>query len=101
GFVAARHLANRGCEVRLFTGPDLGEPQGDAGVNREIVRRMGLPVHPLKSPPRQPWPVDLAIDAILGTGIQGEVRGGAALLLEALRRSGAPILALDLPSGLE
>src|SRR5262245_41407081 len=76
GFVAARHLANAGCEVHVFLSAGGKEPQGDAAANLEIVRRMDLPLRTLESAPRLPWPADLVIDAVLGTGIHGEVTGG-------------------------
>ncbi len=100
GLVAARHLAAAGCEARLFLGSDAAEFGGDAAVNLEIARRMGLPLRVLASP-RQPWAADLAIDAVLGTGLRGEVTGPASTLIRAMQASGAPVLAADLPSGLD
>ena len=103
GFVAARHLANAGCRVRLFLAADGKEPRGDAAANREIVRRLRLPVRELatSSARREAWRPDLVIDAVLGTGLHGEVSGGAAVLIRAIHAAEAPVLAVDLPSGLE
>src|SRR5207247_7154502 len=72
-----------------------------ASTNFESVRRLRLRLRALKVPPREPWQADLGIDAILGTGLRGEVSGGAATLIRAVRAAAAPVLAVDLPSGLE
>jgi hydroxyethylthiazole kinase-like uncharacterized protein yjeF len=101
GLVAARYLANAGCEIRLFLSASALQMRGDAGANLEIARRMDMPLTGLESPPPEPWPADLALDAVLGTGIRGEVTGGAAVLIGALKSSGCPVLAVDLPSGLD
>ena len=44
---------------------------------------------------------DLLVDAIFGTGLKGAVRGLAASVIEFLNSTGVPIVAIDLPSGLE
>src|SRR5438034_1801158 len=44
---------------------------------------------------------DLVIDALLGTGIRGEPRAEAAALIERINASGAPVLAVDIPSGVD
>jgi NAD(P)H-hydrate epimerase len=44
---------------------------------------------------------DLIIDALFGTGFRGPVRGVPAALIEAANRSGVPILAVDVPSGID
>jgi NAD(P)H-hydrate epimerase len=44
---------------------------------------------------------DWIVDGLLGTGLARPVRGGFAAVIEAVNRSGKPVLALDLPSGLD
>ncbi len=109
GFVVARHLAIRGVSVQIFI---LGDPAafcgpGDAGTNFAIVERMGIPVHAVTDARdlEQGLSVaDVAVDAILGTGLAGEVRGLAAACIDVLntapRLQGA-VYALDIPSGLD
>jgi NAD(P)H-hydrate epimerase len=44
---------------------------------------------------------DWIVDALLGTGLARPVEGGFRSIVESMNRSGKPILALDLPSGLD
>ncbi len=106
GFVVARHLALRGMPVEVAI---LGEHAefrggGDAGVNFSILERMGVAVHPIRraadlTPLLEACHV--VVDAILGTGLTGEVRGLVREAIEAVNASGRPVLALDVPSGLD
>jgi NAD(P)H-hydrate epimerase len=113
GLVVARHLHNAGVGVRialLAPGEKLG---GDAGVNLEIARRMKLPItalpaigagrtlEKLTSGGRRPA---LLVDALLGTGVKGSLRGPVLELIPAmneLRKLGTRILSIDLPSGMD
>jgi NAD(P)H-hydrate epimerase len=72
---------------------------GVAAQQAEIVRRCGLPIlDPL--PDRLP-DADLIIDGLLGFSLRGAPRGAYATLIEAADRHPAPVLAIDLPSGLD
>ncbi len=44
---------------------------------------------------------DVVVDALFGTGFSGEPRAGAAALIDAMNASGVPLLAIDLPSGVD
>lgn len=103
GFVAARYMAAQGTPVRaLLIAPEAeyrGEPLRTlkearaAGV--EIMAPDGDAVGPLLSS------TSLIIDALFGTGFRGPARGPAAAFIEAANASEAPILAVDVPSGLD
>lgn len=109
GFVLARHLANRGYDVRChFAGraADL-PPRSDAGVNLEIARRMGIAITDHDDDRNRDamagsvaWAA-LLVDGLLGTGLKGSVREPYSTLISFLNARRAPILALDLPSGLD
>lgn len=108
GFVVARHLINAGAEVKIFLLCRSEEIKGDAGVNFQICKQMRAKIYPLQNGERDLQKVnisllyaDLAVDAIYGTGFRGVVTGLAAEVIEILNRSGKPIVAVDLPSGLE
>jgi hydroxyethylthiazole kinase-like uncharacterized protein yjeF len=109
GFVVARHLHNRGYGTRtLFLGELDGIPEGtDPRVNALVVRRMGLPLDELLSEGDLPrlrqalGDADLVVDAVFGTGLSGPVRGLATGVIRALNEAGRPVLAIDIPSGLD
>lgn len=107
GYVVARHLANAGIDVRVFLLSPSEEIAGDARVNLDIIMRMGLAVKAVKLPDDEGLLCEalagaaLVVDALLGTGIRGQVRApfdGAIKLINDARR---PVLAIDIPSGLE
>jgi ADP-dependent NAD(P)H-hydrate dehydratase / NAD(P)H-hydrate epimerase len=100
GFVAARHLWNRGVPVRCCLFGDPEELQGDPLVNFDLLRRLGVPVSPPPMDPASPARETLVIDALVGTGFRGELTGALAEAVEALTRAGGPVLAVDVPSGL-
>jgi NAD(P)H-hydrate epimerase len=109
GFVVARHLAMDGLAVEAALLARREHVQGDARTNLDILEAMGLAVSVLDGPPdavvRQLEPMleraDLVIDGLLGTGTQGEVREPYASIIAAVNAAGRPVLAIDIPSGLD
>ncbi|HVY59736.1 MAG TPA: NAD(P)H-hydrate dehydratase [Xanthobacteraceae bacterium] len=93
GFVAARHLAERGYAVRvMFTG-DRTRLSGDAA---RAAAGWDGPVEPATAP----LDADIIIDALFGAGLARPVEGSARDMIAAMNRAGAPIVAVDLPSGI-
>ena len=98
GFVAARRLRNRGIPVTCLLAAARERVQGDARLNLELLERLGVPVESeLATVLRRPSAV--AVDALLGTGFRGEPRGPIAEAITALHAGDWPILAVDVPSG--
>lgn len=102
GYALARNLHNAGIEVAIAP---IGEPKpdSDAGINRMICRRLGLPeisLDELDAFDTQAGP-DLIVDAIFGTGLDRPVSGGAARAIEWINGCKRPVLAVDVPSGLD
>jgi NAD(P)H-hydrate epimerase len=98
--VAARRLHNWGARVDVIT-----TRMGDAftpvpGHQLDILRRMGVATRTADEelPPGVP---DLVIDGIIGYSLKGTPRGSAARLIRLANSSGAPVLALDTPSGMD
>jgi NAD(P)H-hydrate epimerase len=108
GFVIARHLALRGLTVQIAL---LGDRQqysgkGDAALNFEIAERMGLDIWPVEDPKHLLGftdDYDIMVDAVLGTGISGEVRGLAREAIDVINQFGQSklVFAVDTPSGLD
>ncbi len=103
GFVIARHVVNRGARVNVFLAGKKEAVKGDALINLKILENMGIAVTEIGSldqiglPPR----IDLIVDALLGTGTVGPVTGFLAELIGFINRLPAPVVAVDLPSGME
>ncbi len=103
GFVAARHLVNQGANVQVVLLAAGGELTGDAATNYRIAHTMGVPLceNADETAARvQACRADIIVDAILGTGVSGEVRGVARAAIEAINDSAARVVAVDIPSGL-
>lgn len=90
GLVAARHLREEGYSVLVHLVG--GEPTGDAA---EMLERYDGRVVPFAEPEES----DLVIDAIFGAGFVGRVPAAIAAVIQAVNRSGAYVLSVDLPSG--
>jgi hydroxyethylthiazole kinase-like uncharacterized protein yjeF len=107
GFVAARHLLNMGAEVKVLSLVNTGEITGDAAVNLEIWRKMGQKVYfvhqgeGINIVKLALMNTDIIVDAIYGTGFNGKIQEKAGRIVEVLNNSGKPIVAVDIPSGLE
>jgi NAD(P)H-hydrate epimerase len=98
GFAIARHLCAAGRSVRVAT---IGEPRGDAArTMAHIARSMGLPITAFTpiEPPRAPG---IVVDALLGTGCDRAVVGHHREAIEWMNGCGAPIVSVDLPSGID
>jgi NAD(P)H-hydrate epimerase len=104
GLVIARHLDLRGHAVRVLLAVPPEQLRGDAATNFQIVERSEIALR--VSSAADAWRDELsgaawAVDALLGTGSRGEPRDPIAGLIEAINTSGVPVLAVDLPSGLD
>lgn len=106
GFVVARHLFDHEIAVEVLLLARQTEIRGDAGTNLEIIRRLGIAIHEvttaqeLESARRLVEQADVVVDAILGTGTTGPAKGIFGEAIELLNRTSKPIVALDIPSGL-
>ncbi len=106
GFVVARHLANRGADVKVFLVSPKEEIHGDALVNLEIIEKSGISISTIGPRDIQRIKIsllyaDLVVDGIFGTGFKGKAAGIASWVIEAINSCGKPVVAIDLPSGLE
>jgi ADP-dependent NAD(P)H-hydrate dehydratase / NAD(P)H-hydrate epimerase len=95
GFVAAAELAARGREVSVILLCERDSLQGDAA---SAARGWKHPVLPFN--PQAIGKPALIIDALFGAGLNRPVKGDPADMIEAINANGAPVLAVDLPSGI-
>ncbi len=100
GLAAARHLHNKRMKVEIVLAVDPSTYQGDARTNWEIVQRMRISVRNTV-PDYHGTEVPIYVDALFGTGLTRSPQGVASDFIEHLNASGAYIIAVDLPSGLE
>lgn len=109
GYVIARHLLNAAFKVTVVV---CGEPEkvaGDARINLDILGRLGHAINPLDPSSRDveggvrtlAGRANMIVDALFGTGLQGPLRANYQVLVEAINALGTPILAVDIPSGLD
>ena len=92
GLVAARHLINRGVTVTVVLAGNLGEvPTAQAAMLSQMGARFA----------DEPVEADLVIDALIGYSLSGDPHGRPGELIEWANHQLAPVLSLDVPSGLD
>lgn len=110
GFVAARHLDCRQIPVKVLLCCDPATLTGDAAADYEIIRRAGLPIEVFAEPAETfdgerfsaaLGGAPIVVDALLGTGAQGEPRPPLDRIIDAINAVDAVRVAIDLPSGLD
>ena len=94
GFVAARILAGRGLQVAVMLYGEPGQLRSDAA---KAAQRWTGPILPAARDGLAGY--DLCIDALFGAGLVRPLERDVLALVEAANRTGRPILAVDLPSG--
>ena len=95
GFVAAAELAARGRDVSVILLCERDSLKGDAAL---AARGWKYPVLPFN--PQAIGRPALIIDALFGAGLDRPVKGDPLEVIEAVNANGAPVLAVDLPSGI-
>lgn len=106
GLVAARYLRQAGAEVKVFILPPKETGYGELVVkNLEAARAAGVPVAMTKKEELDALAAefsaaDLLLDALLGVSAVGKPTGPVHRVIQLMNKSGRPIIAVDLPSGL-
>lgn len=106
GLVIARQLAHVGQPIQIFLVSPPESFTGDALTNLQIAENLDLPItlvlseNELKGARSQIASADLIVDSIFGTGLRGGVHGFIAEVIECINKTGCPVVAIDLPSGL-
>ena len=106
GYVVARHLLGRGAWVTVYLLADRDKIKGDALVNLMILEKMSADIRPLRTDQelqQAEWVLTHArvmVDALLGTGLNSDVRGQYRKVLERANRCDCLKVAVDIASGL-
>ena len=109
GYVIARHLLNCGIKVTVVVCGDRNKIKGDAKINLDILKQMGESIELLNpSDPDIAGQVehlsigaDIIIDSLFGTGLRGQLSYEYIRLIESMNACNNPVLAVDIPSGLD
>ena len=100
GLVAARRLAAWGASVRVVTAAPPDDYTGLPAHHLALLRRMDCPVE-YADPDAALPDADLLLDALIVYGLDGELDDEMAALIQRVIWHGAPVLSLDVPSGLD
>jgi ADP-dependent NAD(P)H-hydrate dehydratase / NAD(P)H-hydrate epimerase len=106
GFVMARYLTQRNIAVKVFLLAAAAAVKGDAAANLQLLAASGVPL--IEIPDEQAFIARMQdlqhqhywIDALLGTGLKAEVKGFYRKAIEFINAGQRPVLAVDIPSGL-
>jgi len=107
GLVIARHLFNQSMDINVYLLKEVDKFKGDVLTNLGIAQSIGVPIKEilhedeLEKEKVNILEAEIIIDAILGTGISGEVEGFLAQVINFLNQTNKPIVAIDTPSGLD
>jgi NAD(P)H-hydrate epimerase len=109
GYVIARHLLNSGYKVQVVICGDRTKIKGDAKINLDILEKLHQRVEKL-NPKDNDAPArikaftsdaDMIVDGLFGTGLSGPLRVDYIKLVETINACDCPVLAIDIPSGLD
>ena len=107
GLVAARHLYNHGADPVVFIMGDPGQLSPDGRVNHGILQKLTHKIYPLTEAEHREKLIlemlgaELVIDALFGIGFKGSLDDLTASVAHIVNKSKIPVLAVDIPSGVE
>ncbi len=109
GYVIARHLLNSGFKVTVVICGDRSKIKGDAKTNLDILEGLNQPIEHLNlrsgdiagQVKTYTAGADMLVDALFGTGLKGQLSDVYKQLIESINSRECPILAVDIPSGLD
>jgi len=103
GYVVARYLSNLGARVSCFLIGEHKDVKGDAATNLKILKEIGVEV--IETNNREhvgpATGAHMLVDGLLGTGVTGPLRGFLSEVVDCMNDFDAPIVAIDLPTGVE
>jgi NAD(P)H-hydrate epimerase len=106
GLALARHLKLSGVDTGVMFIGDMSSVRGDARLNLEIARKLGIPIEPipmgdnLLDVPYTIETCDLVVDALFGTGLGRKVEGSFEYIIEMVNSYAKHVISIDIPSGI-
>ncbi len=106
GYVVARLLRANGAKVQVFLVAPRAEVAGDAAHHMRLLEGEGGVVESLEEGDSEEFSrvlsaADLVVDALLGTGLRAAPRPPIAIAIERMNDCGRPLVAVDMPSGVD
>ncbi|KPJ67670.1 MAG: carbohydrate kinase [Coxiella sp. DG_40] len=98
GYEIACLAHQKGLQISVLYISEPNQLTGDASIAFKNAQKNGVAVKPFNA--KQQLQADVIVDALLGTGLKGEVRNDYRVAIQAINNSKSPILAVDVPSGL-
>lgn len=100
GYILAGLAADQGFQVVVWEMKEPDELRGDAALAREYAKQTAASLRPYKQ--YQPQSnSEVLVDALLGTGFQGSLKTHFREAIDEINGRRLPVLALDVPSGLD
>lgn len=100
-YVFARLALQAKCRVRVFSFEPNKALNGDAEIARQAFVNQGMAIEDIADQSIDFADFDLVIDGLLGTGFSGALREPMRKVLARVNQADAPVVAIDLPSGLD
>lgn len=102
GCAAARLWMQRGGKAEVWLLKSPSQMKGDAGVNACLLNSCGAVLHVLYGEaPEIPADCAAIVDALYGTGLSREISGAALDAVQRMNESALPVIAVDIPSGVD
>ncbi|WAH36683.1 NAD(P)H-hydrate dehydratase [Alicyclobacillus dauci] len=101
GWIAARWLQHGGCSVHVVTVVDPGNLEGDAKLAFDMAGAANVSWNIYQPGDLGGSSIELLVDALLGTGCTRPLAGVYEQIVDEMNHSGVPILAIDVPTGID
>ncbi len=104
GFVIARVLHKQGFDVKVYLSAKAGSLSGDAKLNYDTAKKFGVKFYPMKKFLTHPSSLIprpcLIVDALLGTGLNTDIRHPLSEAIKKINRLSCPVVSVDIASGI-
>lgn len=100
GFAVARILYNKGIYVEVVVAEKMKSIQADALIQLKIIQNMGIPIYTSENLTERIKKFSFVIDALLGTGLTGEVREPIYSIINIINENANYVISVDIPSGI-